>query len=127
LPDEIASVRLWLYLPEYCENFGEPIASRDVYYGVDAIDLLKTVPSYDATGVLCCIPALHRFGTYDSTHCALYSFPAATWKVICETPAKYVSAQWFPDRVRCELVRPYLFTAPVKQTGGAVPARSGWR
>ncbi len=107
LPNEIQLVRLWLYLPEYCENWSDPFPSSDVYYGVDVVDLLETVPSYDPTGVLCWIPALNRFGTYDSSHCVMHSFPGATWTMIRESSARYVNAQWFPDRVDCELVRPW--------------------
>ena len=67
--DKIQLTRLFVCVDEYIENYSDnskQLAGN--YYPVPAYDLLDEIWGYECDGVLLWIPALSKFGSFDSDH-----------------------------------------------------------
>ena len=105
---EIKLVKLYVDASEYIENYEELDRQLDgMYFPIEVFDLLKEVPGYSARGVLIWLPGILEFGSFDTDHGVVYSFPDVPWSQILESPEKYVNCQWHPDRVDHQLLRPW--------------------
>lgn len=101
-------IRLYVDAGEYIENYGESDSTLDgLYFPIPAYDLLSDVPGYSPLGALIWLPTINQFGSCDSQHGVLYSFPDVTWSEILESPEKFVNCQWYPERVDHDLIRPW--------------------
>ncbi len=106
-PHEIPQVTLYVSMDDYIDNYGETAVNTGLHYGVEAYDLLSSVPGYNAFGVFVWLKKTAEFATYDEDHCVLRSFPAVTWPEILRTPEQYINGSWYPDRVENKLIRPW--------------------
>jgi hypothetical protein len=85
----------------------DPHAEEEGCYVVPAINLFEECDGYDSDGILIWLPDQKVFGTWDSEYWDVLIFPSATWNEISASPVKYLNAQWEPEAVRCEYLRPF--------------------
>ena len=70
-------------------------------YVVPAANLVAACSGdYAPEHLLTWIPALERYGTWDSSHEELFVFSGATWSDIARDPLPYVNAQWAEDETK---------------------------
>lgn len=105
---EVRLIQLYVDASEYIENYGELEKTLDeMYFPFSAYDLLSDVPGYNPVGTLIWLPTIEQFGSCDTDHGVLYSFPTITWPQIVASPEGYINCQWYPERVANELIRPW--------------------
>jgi len=76
-------------------------------YTYRAIDLVKACQNYSPKGIMFWLPDLKVYGQWDGDHRKILAFPKATWSDIMREPAPYFDAQWNPEGVPHEFVRPW--------------------
>jgi hypothetical protein len=74
----------------------DPHRGEDGNYAVPAVNLIAAAEHYDPEFILCWIPKLEQFATYDTDHQVLQIFPDIHWTDIAADPLTYVNAQWNP-------------------------------
>jgi hypothetical protein len=83
---------------------GTPLERRDPhrgepgYYALRVVDLIGESDSYGPEGLLAWFCDYEAFGSWDCDHLNAVAFPKASWSKIVADPAKYLDAQWYPDR-----------------------------
>ena len=93
---------------EYYSNYNEPGEDPNAFYELEGVDLLAKIKGYRSEGVLVWFPEFQQFGCHDSDHEIMRLFGSEIgWNEIRNDLARYVNAQWYPDRVGNELLRPW--------------------
>lgn len=93
---------------EYYLNYDEPGQDPNAYYEFEGVDLLAKTEGYYPDGVLIWFPEFKQFGAHDGDHGIIRLFPPDKgWNEIQTELGKYVNAQWYPERVGNELLRPW--------------------
>ena len=64
---------------------------------IRALDLLKSCAEYDPRGILVYIPALRKYGSYDSEGESLITYRGMAWSDFLAEPARYINAAWYLD------------------------------
>lgn len=101
----LRNFRIWT--SEYYSNYGEPGEDPNQFYEIAGVDLLQDVKGYYPDGVFIWLPQFEQFGTFDADHGVMYLFPGVTWKDIRSNPSPYIDCMWYPEKVRCQLLRPW--------------------
>jgi hypothetical protein len=65
---------------------------------IRALDLIKSCELYDPRGMLVYIPALRKYGSYDSEGLSLITYRGMSWSDFSAAPARYINAAWVLDR-----------------------------
>jgi hypothetical protein len=92
---------------------GKEQAARDPHRGergfylVPAVNLTASAEGYWAKGILLWIPAEDSFGTWDSDHADVWTFPEVTWSEIAADPLPFVNSQWYADATELEWLVPW--------------------
>jgi hypothetical protein len=72
----------------------DPNRNAKGHYTCEAVNLIASCEAYAPEFILCWIPALRRFGTWDADHWTLKVFAGATWDDIAADPLPFLNAQW---------------------------------
>ncbi len=105
-PDEIRKKTFDVDSYELCLNgpLGHDPEERREYEGYD---LIKEAGGYDAEGVLVWFPEWKEYGSWDSDHHRIITYPGITWRNIAAAPTWYINGQWYPDRVKHREINPW--------------------
>ncbi len=63
-------------------------------YLTESVNLVRSCQDYDPEHILCWLPRIGCYGTYDVEHCELTMFPRKSWTDIAGDPLPYLNAQW---------------------------------
>lgn len=109
LPNElwltVANVHTW----EYYTNYGEPGEDPELTYDIEIVSLLRSAGDYSAHGILCWVPLLSQYASFDNDHGKAYLFGAHyNWSIIQENLGVFVNSGWNKDPgIDQELFRPW--------------------
>lgn len=76
----------------------DPNRSKNGYYSISIVDLIRKVNDYSVFGLLVWIPDLKSFGTCDTEHGTVYVFKGVDWITLVESIMFYINYQWNPVR-----------------------------
>jgi hypothetical protein len=74
----------------------DPYSYLDGSYLVTMVILVSSCDNYDPEGVLAWFPRYRSFGSYDSEHETVYTFPKVSWKQLSRRPARYLDQVFDP-------------------------------
>ncbi len=72
----------------------DPNAGKDGVYLVDAVNLVASCEDHDPQFILAWLPKSRLYGSWDSDHLAITSFPGFGWSDIVQNPLPFINAQW---------------------------------
>lgn len=71
----------------------DPHADEGVYV-TNAVNIIAEAEEYDPEFILCWLPAMKCFASYDTDHAVMRVFTGTTWASIAADPVRYLNAQW---------------------------------
>ncbi len=100
-----------LQIPTGCQDIDDvddPYEPIDGYYEAEVLDLVAHSEKYNPEGLLCWIAALNTFGSVDTEHGTVRTFPGATWSDIAASPRDFLDSQWEYERDVSQVELPWL-------------------
>lgn len=76
-------------------------------YAYRGVDLVKSCDGYGPEGIMVWFPELGAYGQWDCDHHKIIVFVGLKWSDILKDPQRYFNAQWYPERVSHNYLRPW--------------------
>ena len=95
--EDLKREKIWIDATTYDVNLNIINVIQQAYYELEAVSLIEECDRYSEFGILCWLPELKKFCSWDIDHWVLTLFPNATWEYICNDPVSYLNAQWEED------------------------------
>ena len=104
--EDLKREKIWIDATTYDVNLNIINVIQQAYYELEAVSLIDECERYSEFGILCWLPELKKFCSWNIDHWVLTLFPNATCEYICNDSVSYLNAQWEEDH--CGVGRVYV-------------------